>query len=219
MTKNQSNYIKLIAIIAMLIDHTGSILFPQQILFRIIGRAAFPLFAFQLGIGYEHTQSFPKYFLRIFIFGVGVQLLYAASIFFFGIDENPLDLNIFFTLTLGLLAIGFFDTRKYTHLIPVFAIPLMAGYFGINLDYGIYGIAMILLLFITRNRPLLLIAAYAMLNLAYYCVTQNFLQPFCLVAALFIVHPLNLKIRIPGYIFYLFYPVHLAILYAVSKFV
>ena len=217
MTKNRSDCIKLIAIITMLIDHTGAILFPDLTLLRVIGRVAFPLFAFQLGIGYSHTKSFAKYVTRIFVFGAAVQLLYAASISLFAIDGSPLDFNIFFTLTLGLLSIRLFDAGKYIHLIPVFAIPLMAGYYGVNLDYGVYGIAMILILFMTKDHPLRLTAAFLALNLAYSLLTHNLLQSACVIALAFILRPPELKIPIPGCVFYLFYPVHLAALHAISK--
>ena len=36
--------LKMIAILTMLVDHTGAVLFPDQMIFRYIGRIAFPIF-------------------------------------------------------------------------------------------------------------------------------------------------------------------------------
>ena len=52
--------LKLIAIISMLIDHIGAILFPSSEVLRIIGRLAFPIFAFIIVEGYFHTKNLKK---------------------------------------------------------------------------------------------------------------------------------------------------------------
>ena len=38
--------LKIIAVVAMVIDHIGSYLFPNAVMLRIIGRISFPIFAF-----------------------------------------------------------------------------------------------------------------------------------------------------------------------------
>ena len=49
--------LKMIAVVAMLIDHIGAILLPQYEILRIIGRIAFPIFAYTLVEGFIHTQD------------------------------------------------------------------------------------------------------------------------------------------------------------------
>ena len=55
--------LKTLAMLTMLIDHIGAVFFPATLLispnsiWRIIGRLSFPIFAFQLGIGYKHTKN------------------------------------------------------------------------------------------------------------------------------------------------------------------
>jgi hypothetical protein len=49
----QSNLIKLTAITSMLADHIGVVFFPHDSIWRMAGRIALPLFAYQLGVGYE----------------------------------------------------------------------------------------------------------------------------------------------------------------------
>ena len=68
--------LKLIAIIAMLIDHIGAIFIspitdPElYVLFRGIGRLSFPIFAFLLVEGYGHTKDARKYLIRLGTFAL-----------------------------------------------------------------------------------------------------------------------------------------------------
>lgn len=214
MSIQKSNYIKLIAMITMLIDHIGVILFPHQIVFRILGRIAFPLFAFQLGIGYRHTKNFKKYILRMLIFGIIIQLFYLCATYIFNVSGDPGYFNIFFTLTLGLLAIHFYENEKYLLLSLIFILPLALSLLGLGFDYGIYGIMIILILYIEKN-PVRLAIFMAIFSLAFSFSAQN-IQVYCLMSLLFIVYPLSLKVRIPQYVFYLFYPAHLGLLYLID---
>ena len=93
--------LKMIAIITMVIDHVGAVLFPMNMIFRYIGRISFPLFVFLLVEGSIHTSKIRKYELRMFLFAL--------------ISEIPFDLafsneivdihsqNVFWTLTIGLV--------------------------------------------------------------------------------------------------------------------
>ena len=62
--------LKCIAMISMLIDHTSVAYFGQTTLFNVIGRIAFPIFAFQISEGYIHTKNLKKYLLRLFCFAI-----------------------------------------------------------------------------------------------------------------------------------------------------
>ena len=52
-----NNQLKLIAMLSMLIDHVGMLLFPGVRVLRIIGRLAFPIFAYMIAEGCAHTRS------------------------------------------------------------------------------------------------------------------------------------------------------------------
>ena len=64
-TNLDTNLIKLIAIIAMTVDHIGGAFFPEYPVFRWIGRIAFPLFCYCLTVGMLYTHDIKKYLLRL----------------------------------------------------------------------------------------------------------------------------------------------------------
>ena len=55
------NTLKIIAAITMLIDHTGFLLFPQSVVLRVIGRLAYPIYAFMIAEGCRHTRNKLRY--------------------------------------------------------------------------------------------------------------------------------------------------------------
>lgn len=113
-----SDRLKLIAIVTMLIDHIGAaILFPARMtgvnisdswidmysLFRSIGRTAFPIFVFLLVEGFFHTHSRKKYFGRLFLFALVSEIPFDLAIY--GDIVYMGSQNVFWTLTIGFLAI------------------------------------------------------------------------------------------------------------------
>ena len=214
LTKPQSNFMKLIAITAMLIDHIGVILFPQYILFRVIGRIAFPLFAYQIGIGYQFTRNIKRYILRLFLFGVGIQLFYFLFSAFTG--EDPFYLNIFFTLFFGLAAIFCYSTKRYVLLSAVIAVPLLSPLAGVTFDYGVCGVLLILGLYAAKGNLIKIALVIVVLAAANSYLLGWSVQLFSIAALLFIIKPFPLKMKIPSGAFYVFYPLHLAVLYLID---
>jgi len=69
LNSSQIELFKWLAIFAMILDHVGFLLFPNEIEFRIIGRVAFPLFAFVLIHNYLFfTRDKIKFIQRLFVF-------------------------------------------------------------------------------------------------------------------------------------------------------
>lgn len=71
-----TDFLKLLAAIIMLIDHIGAVLFPEIIILRIIGRISFPLFAYCLVVGFQYTSNIKKYALRLLLFSIVSQPIY-----------------------------------------------------------------------------------------------------------------------------------------------
>jgi len=88
--------IKIIAALTMFIDHMGLILFPQYRIFRIIGRLAFPLYAYCIAEGFRYTRNRRRYFLRVFTLGLLCQIVYT-------IVERDLYIGILLTFSMSII--------------------------------------------------------------------------------------------------------------------
>ena len=96
--------LKIIAIVSMFCDHFGDAFVGHFSFLNLIGRIAFPIFAFQISEGYTHTKDLKKYFLRLGIFAAISQIPFSLFSYKY-LGASPLSLNVFFTLFIGLLAI------------------------------------------------------------------------------------------------------------------
>ncbi len=223
--------LKIIAIISMLCDHSGDAFIGGLSPFNIIGRIAFPIFAFQLVIGYKNTSNFKKYMTRLVIFALISQIPF--YIFTHDVIHNDtLILNIFFTLILGIMGIVFWDhfSNKFLKVISVIAIASLAQL--IRVDYGYWGVLLILFIYLfcptinkdnhKSNKANLIVFVTGYLALCFikffsYFKLVSVAMTFALM--LFTFLPIIFMLLYNGkkgpsikYFFYLFYPVHLLIL-------
>ena len=208
--KLNSFQLKCIAIITMLIDHMGAILFPGQMVFRYIGRISFPIFCFLLTEGFYHTRNVEKYIARLGVFAL--------------ISEIPYDLafrntylefsrqNVFFTLFIGVIMMY---TIVRTNNITIKAVYLLISMWAaqtVASDYGMKGILLIAVYhFFRENLP-----AKAILGASWNFIWNASIQGYGALATVPILLYNGEKGRSMKYIFYVFYPVHLLILYFVS---
>ena len=207
--------LKIIGIVTMFLDHYHYVVGGSEIL-NVIGRIAFPIFAFTLNEGYVHTRSLKKYLLRLFIFAVSIQM---PSILF-GYDYP---MNIFFTLFLGLLSIHIFNLKKMNVILKIILIGFILFFSQkFKLDYGIYGILVIINFNIFRNNKFKILMNFLVLNIYNVIFPKVFdltdTQLFSLISLVFIFMYNGEKGRSMKYFFYLFYPIHFFIL-EVIKFI
>ena len=73
---NDTNLIKIVAMVTMLIDHLGAMVFPEYRVMRIIGRIAFPIYAYCIAVGCVYTRNIAKYMQRLVILALIAQPLY-----------------------------------------------------------------------------------------------------------------------------------------------
>lgn len=99
------NALKIIALIAMIVDHIGLVFFPNIAVFRIIGRVSFPIFAFFISEGYYYTKSKKKYIITLLIFAIISQPFYILMI-------GNYTLNILFTFLFSIILMILIDYTK-----------------------------------------------------------------------------------------------------------
>ncbi|MBR2337630.1 MAG: hypothetical protein IKA61_06775 [Clostridia bacterium] len=150
------NMLKILAAVCMVCDHVGLMFFPTVPIFRIIGRIAFPIFAFMIAEGCKYTKNKIKYFGMIFLMGVVFQMVYYVV-------DKSLYFCIFITFSTSILMIyalqlfkkQVFSKWNSSYLIRVVASLLLfsALVFGvyvlnsglevfgkeITVDYGFWG--------------------------------------------------------------------------------
>lgn len=225
--------LKLIAIITMTIDHVGRFFFPAEIEWLLVGRLAFPLFAWGIANGYHHTSNVQKYLTRIGIFAVISQIPFTLT--YLTLRYNPTVMNIFFTLLLGLLAIFSYDKIKYrtVGITIVFLLSVLASL--VPTDYGAYGVLITFVFYLTYNKPkqmllyqfllwfgLLALSQVALSTPFASVVIDNYVSQTIViqVVALLSVGLISLYNGVQGprlkWLFYWYYPVHLTILLIIA---
>lgn len=203
--------LKIIAIITMFLDHYYRIIGGPEWL-SVLGRLAFPIFAFSISEGYSHTKNVNKYLMRLLNFAIIIQLPN-----FLGFQEYPL--NIFFTLALGLFCLEILDNNKINivvRYIVVLYLCFLAEKTG--LDYGAYGVILIILFNKLRNNKLYIFIAFLALNLVILKIGNlSEIQ----IYSIFSLIPIFLYNGKKGYgmkyFFYLFYPLHFIFLYFLNE--
>ena len=239
--------LKIIAMIAMLIDHIGSAicgrmmmaagfgeisggteetvvawvtenadLYSTYYMFRMIGRIAFPIFCFLLVEGFKHTKDAKKYALRLFAFAL--------------LSEIPFDLafqskvlevshqNVFFTLAIGvvtMMAYKWVEDKQIQNVVTrilcqilVLMVGMAAAQF-LRTDYSALGVLAIMGLYIFRNARLYQIAVIGLVFI------QNMSAWFAMLPILIYNDKRGMNMKWP---FYIFYPAHLLILFAICYF-
>jgi len=206
-TLEQSDALKLVAIISMTIDHVGAILLPHVDWLRIIGRVAFPLFAYQLAAGYLHTRNLSRYTLRLAVWGLIAQPVYMIA---FGV--RPWTLNIFATLLLGLLAIWGWDHRRWWAIaLPLSLTAIQLWLPEVGPDYGLYGVLLCLVSFVLFQHRDQLVMVHGLLHILAGIMFWPS-QVYAVASIPFILWPPRLHLRRLPRLFYAYYPAHLALL-------
>ena len=220
--------LKLIAIITMLIDHTGAILlmnYPPALqplffigdkgfslyrIFRDVGRVAFPIFCFLLVEGFLHTRNRKKYGLNLLIFALISEIPWN----FMGAGTWHYEKqNVFFTLFLGYVAfcaIEYFREKQNMQFLCLLA--LFMASFVLNADYGWRGFIFLLIMYLFRSEGSAQAiigscwlyyewkACFAFLSINMYNGKRGFIRG-----------------KAAKYFFYLFYPLHITILVILRK--
>lgn len=199
---------QIIAMLTMLIDHIGYIFFPGEMGWRFVGRIAFPIYCYALVQGHIHTSSRPRYLRRLLWIALLTQIPYNLAL-------DPGGWNVVFTLLLSALVLFVLDKLPN----PWYGIPVVILAFilmdRLPLDYNAYGLLLVLIFRYVRSYWLIL--AHFLLNSIYLFYYGWLVQMLSIVPTLLIAGApgfwrlLEHK-RLPRWIWWSFYPLHLAVL-------
>lgn len=221
------NQLKLFALLAMTVDHIGLLLIPGGTMLyyicRIVGRLAMPIFAWMIAEGCRYTRNRTRYLLTLLGFGLFSQTVLLVFV-------KSLYLSIFITFALSCILI--FTLEYSLKKKSFFSLCLLGGCFAVicyicvflpgdlsgtdfSVDYGIFGVLLPVLVYMGRSKQeKLLSAACALVALA---IGYGWIQWFALLSLplLALYNGEKGKCRLK-YLFYIYYPLHLGVLYGIE---
>lgn len=239
-TNRDTDLIKLLACVFMFIDHAGKMLFPQTPEMRLIGRLAFPMFAYCIAVGAVYTRDPLKYLSRIALLAIVSQPLYAlglahtnSAMFSIPFAEDPLGAayafyinswhkpSILLSLFLGLCILTALRCKRWTLALFVY---ILCARFSANLDYGVAGIRLMILYYVLCEFPAAALAAASAYMIfwsrgsGYMFFGHSFgMRIFALPAVIFCCLPMKRRIKLPRWFLYAFYPAHLIVLAILTR--
>ncbi len=232
-----ANAIKFLAAALMLVDHIGMLFFPDQLWLRCVGRLSMPLFAFAIAEGCRYTKNKPRHLFLIAALALVCQVVY----YFF--DNGNLYMCILVTFSLSIVtlyAMQNFKSALFTgdktekvlsgicFLLVVFCVYAVNRI--LTIDYGFWGCMTPVFAgifdFHRIPAPTLLkkcdcipVRAACMAIPLYFIAKTSGLGYYslfslCALPLLFLYNGQKGKWK-TKYFFYLFYPLHLALLQGV----
>ena len=218
--------LKVIGIVSMTIDHIGYFLFPQMTILRIIGRLAYPIFAYMIAEGCRYTRNKMRYFCTV----LAIACVCSVATYF---AERSLYQSIFTTFSCAMILIFSLTAAKeateraekifwgvctmmlvflYFAVFQLWMIP------GLETDYGFLGIITPVLVWLGRSKAEKL--AGLTIGLCLLSAELGTVQFFSLAAVILLYfyngergnHSLK-------WVFYAYYPLHIAVLYGISQIV
>ncbi|QGQ93929.1 conjugal transfer protein TraX [Paenibacillus psychroresistens] len=195
-----------VAMLTMLSDHMGIIFFKNELIWRIIGRLAFPIYAYCIVVGYKHTRDLKKYMLRLLLIAAISQLPFMLALGIMGF-------NAVATLLVCIVTLYLLDKWKWLVIPVITGLAVMLEV--LNFDYGLYGLILVLIFRYTKGGYMVL--SHLLLNIIFVFYKGWVTEFFSIIATLFIVYAPWLykaadNIQIPRWLWRSFYPAHLTVL-------
>jgi len=208
-------------------------LYSVYTVMRLVGRIAFPLFAFLLYEGFMHTSNYKRYLLRVGICALVAEIPFnlivtnAAPIY--NLDVNgtalfyPQYQNTVFTLFIGLLMLYGMKRFETTEILPKAVMKQMFGHLlcviaacvlsvVCRTDYSYIGILFIAVLYYFRNSKKMQI----MFGCVVFLCTGSNIASLLAFVPIAMYNGTLIRSQKFKYFFYIFYPAHLLVLYLIS---
>lgn len=216
-----NNQLKIIAMVAMTIDHICVLIFPQEAVLNYIGRLAFPIYAFMIGEGCAHTRSLPKYL-------GGMALMAAVCQIGSFVAEGMLlqCILVTFSLSIGLVMLLKRAREKNTTgawallglavagvLVITEVLPQWIA--GFSVDYGFFGVMLPVCIYAVKGKISKLAVSAVLLSLLACGSWTGQWYSLLALPLLALYNGQRGKWRLK-WIFYLYYPVHMVVLWLIA---
>ena len=217
------NQLKMIARITMTVDHIGMLLFPNVLLLRIIGRMAFPIFAYMIAEGCTYTRNRGKYLAQMAALALVCQLVYLVamgSLYMCVLVTFSLSIGLIYSIDLGRSRQGIFWAVPIAMVALVFflttVLPRLLRGTDYGIDYDFWGVMLPVFAYLGSYKK----DKFALFSAGMILLNRSFggIQWFSIVALL----PIYLYDGTGGkkkmkYLFYIYYPAHLVALHFLSQ--
>lgn len=201
-----------IAMLSMLVDHVGGVFFPEHDVLRIIGRLAFPLYAFGICEGLRHTKSFKVYHMRLWGLALVSQLPFVLAF-------EVMQLNVIFTFIFSIYAIKLLEYKELHKSLSIGLVVAIGVFMELTSDYGLYGLLMVLMYRCISEKGKLL-AVHGLLNVLHFFLFGWYVQLFSLIATYVINDRERIRsLGVNKLLYRSFYPAHLAIICILKLFI
>lgn len=217
------NQLKILALVTMTCDHVGKQLLPDLVFLQILGRLSFPIFAYMIAEGCLYTKNRAKYLLSMLSLAAACQLVY-----FFALGSLYQCVLVTFSLSIGLIylldhavkrkSLGAWGLAVIGFLVVcgiIFGLPKLLPDTDFHIDFGLWGVLLPVCVWLGRSKASklalmtadMLLLSLSMGGVQWYC--------FAAVAFLALYNGTRGKLRLK-YLFYIYYPLHLAVIYLIS---
>lgn len=230
MKKLNSNHLKLIAIIAMTIDHIADLIYPGMPnniisnILHIIGRLTATIMFFFICEGFYYTKNLKKYILRLFLFAI---ISHFAYCFAFGINYIPFSSGNIFNQTsimwslawsvVALYIIYKTNLKEWQKWILIILINIIT----FSSDWSCIAVMSILSMYSNRGNLKKQIISMSFWILIYAIISYLFVSKIygLITLGVLLVYPLlNVyngkkgKLNWMKWFFYIYYPLHLIVI-------
>ncbi len=215
------NQLKIFALVCMTLDHIGLLLLEQYRVLRYIGRLSMPVFAWMIAEGCRYTKNRPLHLLTIASAALVCQGVYWVA-------ERSMTQCIMVTFSLSTILIYSLDFAMQRKGVAPWCLPALvfsaivyACLFlpkrlpGFYIDYGVFGVLLPAAVYLGQTRgEKMFVAACCLAGIAVNSGPWQWFS-FASLPLLYFYNGQRGKLRLK-YLFYLYYPLHLAALYGIS---
>ena len=219
-----SNTLKYIAIIAMFFDHFFAVFISQDsiegILSRIPGRVVMPIMCYLIAEGFFYTSNVKKYVMRMLAFAA---ISHFPYVIYFDLPEAT---SVIWGLTLGLIALATVKNDKlpiYIKVPFVFLLCLLA----VPADWYYVGVLWVVFFGIFRGRFKAQMISFAVIGIVLHVIPKvinlgwDQLNQLAILLAIPVLAMYKgrqgRKSKLMKWGFYVFYPLHLILLYLLYR--